>query len=33
VLGEKIDPLTWAVAIIVVALVLLGKREAGRGKG
>ena len=33
VLGETVDPLTWAVAIIVVALVLLGKREAGRGKG
>jgi drug/metabolite transporter (DMT)-like permease len=32
-LGERVDPVTWAVALIVVALVLLGKREAGRGRG
>lgn len=33
VLGETVDPLTWGVAAVVVALVLLGKREAGRGRG
>jgi drug/metabolite transporter (DMT)-like permease len=32
-LGERVDSATWLVAVIVVALVLLGKREAGRAKG
>lgn len=29
-LGEKVEPLTWAVAVVVVALVLSAKRVAGR---
>lgn len=30
ILGEKIAPLTWGVAVVVVALVLVARREAGK---